>query len=117
MALFDHFREALGKIRRFSKLREMDRQSFGEGAHPVDRHNLNNAPGSERSGIKRFGEPDKLCGLAVEMTAQFVGVAERLVIEDADGADAAKRSGQLIMVRIAARQPVVVDKDLQFALA
>jgi len=54
---------------------------------------------------------------AIEMPAQFLWLCERLVIEHAFGADIAKRSRQLIMVRIAAGQPVVVNKYPKLALA
>src|SRR5260370_24413893 len=51
------------------------------------------------------------------MAAQFLRLCECLVIEHAFGADIAKRSRQLVMVRIAARQAIVVDKYLKLALA
>ncbi len=51
------------------------------------------------------------------MLAQFVGFAELLVVEYQRRADIPEHAGQLVVVRIATRQTVVVDKDLQLALA
>ena len=56
-------------------------------------------------------------GLGVEVLAQFLVAAELLVLEQDIGADAAERAGQLIVVGVATRQTVVIDKDLQLALA
>src|SRR5205807_2239473 len=54
---------------------------------------------------------------AIEIAAQFLGVRECLVIDHALRADIAKRSRQLIVMRIAARQAIVIDKYLKLALA
>jgi hypothetical protein len=117
VALFDHLREALRKIRLIGKLREMDRQGFGKGAHPIERHHLDCAPRAKRAGIERLGETDELGRFVIEVTAQFLWLSERLVIEQTFGADIAKRSRQLVMMSIAARQAIVVDKYLKLALA
>src|ERR1700756_5113691 len=117
MALFDHLGKALGKVRLIGELREMDRQGIGEGAHPIDRHHLDRAPGAERARIERFGEADELGRFAIEMAAQLLWLCEFLVIEHAFGADIAKRPRQLVMVRIAARQAIIVDEYLKLALA
>ena len=117
VALFDHLGKALRKIRLIGELREMGRQGLGKGAHPIDRHHLDRAPWAKRARIERFGEAHELGGFATEVAAQFLWLCECLVIEHAFGADIAKRSRQLIMVGVSARQAIVVDKYLKLALA
>ena len=117
VALFDHLGKALRKIRLIGELREMHRQGIGKGAHPIDRHHLDRAPWAKRARIERFGEAHELGRFAIEMAAQFLWLCECLVIEHAFGADIAKRPRQLVMVRIAAGQPIIVNKYLKLALA
>ena len=54
--------------------------------------------------------------LFVEVAAQLVGIAELFVIKQAFRANAAKGSRQLIVMRVAARQPVVVDENPELHL-
>ena len=51
------------------------------------------------------------------MWGQVIGVPELLVADQAGGADIPEGPSELVMVGIAIRQPVVVDEDLQLALA
>src|SRR6516164_1377174 len=117
MTFFDQLGEALLEIRLRDELREMHRQGIAEGAHPIDRQRLDRAPRTERSRIKFLGEAHKMRRLAVEMATQFLGVAELLILQQTLRPDVAERSRQLIMMRVAARQTVIVDKYLQLAFA
>jgi hypothetical protein len=56
-------------------------------------------------------------GLYFEMVAELVGIAELFVLEQTPGADVAERACQLIVMGLAARQTVVINKDPQFSLA
>src|SRR6476660_3236550 len=58
-----------------------------------------------------------MTGLGIEMLAELLVAAEILVVEQDVGADATERAGQLIMMGVAAFQAIVVDENLQFALA
>src|SRR6266436_6997343 len=55
--------------------------------------------------------------LAAEMAAQFFGVAKLFVVESASGANVFEGARQLVVVGVAVRQTVIIDKDLQLALA
>src|SRR3954453_8764147 len=56
-------------------------------------------------------------GIGVEMLAQLFGATEFLVAYLDLGADVPESAGQLIMVGVAPRKAVIVDENLQFALA
>src|SRR5947207_13235593 len=117
MPLFDMLREAFLEIWLVDELWEMDRERLGQCLHPIDRQDFDGTPRPERAGIELLGEAHEMTGLGIEMLAQLLVAAEILVIEQDVGADATERAGQLVMVGIAALQAIVVDKDLQFALA
>src|SRR5208282_6396676 len=58
-----------------------------------------------------------MCRFSFEVAAQLLGIAELFVLEHALCANVAKGARQLIVMRITARQTIVVDKDPEFALA
>src|SRR5205807_8797999 len=117
MPLFDMLREAFLEIRLVDELWEMDRERLGPSLRPIDGQDFDGAPRPERAGIELLGEAHEMTGLGIEMLAQLFVAAEILVIEQDVGADAAERAGQLIMVGVAALQAIVIDENLQFALA
>src|SRR5437016_13433569 len=53
--------------------------------------------------------------LAAEMAAQSLGIAKLFVIEDTSGANVFEGPCQLVMMGVAARQTVIIGKDLQLA--
>ena len=54
---------------------------------------------------------------SIEVAAQLIGITELFVLQHALGSNIAEGSRQLIVVRIAARQTVIVDQNLELALA
>ncbi len=117
MALFDVVGKAILEIGLEHEFREMHREGLGQRPHPIDRHHLDGAPRAERAGVEFLREPHEMRGFGVEVLAQFLGAAELLILEQDLGADVAERAGQLVVVGVAAGQTVVIDKDLQLALA
>src|SRR6516162_3627515 len=117
MALLDHVREALLEIRFALELWEMDRKGLGKGAHPIDRHGLDRAPGTERARVEPPRNLYEIRRFSIEVATQLPRIAELFVLQHADCADVTKGSRQLVMVSIAARQSVIVDENSQLALA
>src|SRR5215469_2644062 len=110
MTFFDPLGEALGKIGLVDQLPEVYRQCVRECSHPVIGHHFDRAPRPERARVKALRETDELRSFTFEMLTQFLQVAELLVIEQELGADITERARQLVMVRIATRETVIVDK-------
>ena len=50
-------------------------------------------------------------GLATETAAQFFGIAKLFVVEDASGANVLEGSCQLVVMGVAPRQTVIIDKE------
>jgi hypothetical protein len=117
MALLDAVLETFVEIRLGDDPREVHRQRLGKRAHPIVRHHLDNAPSAQRTRIEALRQLDEPSGLRVEMAAQLFGITKLLVLQHQRGADVPEGARQLIMMRVTARQTVIVDKDLQLALA
>ena len=117
VAFLDLVREALLEIGLAGEFGKMRGDGAGQGAHPVERQDLDRAPGPERSGIELRRHSDKARGLRLETAAQLARLAELLVGEQASRADGEKGPGQLVMMAVAAGETVVVDENPQLAPA
>src|SRR6516162_7075455 len=93
----------------------------GEGlckrSHPIDRHRFDRAPGTERARVEPPRKTDKMSRFSVEVAAQLLGMTELFGLQHALCPNVAKGSRQLVMVRIATRQAVIVDENLELAFA
>ena len=110
VAFLDLLREAFLEIRFVPEMREMNGHGLGERPHPVDRQHLDHAPRPQRPRVELGRQPHKIGRFGFEVMAKLTEFPELFVVQKASCADAAKRSGQLVMMSIAIGEPVIVDE-------
>src|SRR5215469_10573529 len=117
MPLLNLLSEAILEVWLVLETREMHRNSLGKRAHPVDRHHLDTAPGAERLLVEFRRQAHEMGGFGVEEMAQLTRFSKFLITEQTLCANAEKSFGELIMMHVAIREPVIVYKYSELAFA